>query len=103
MATVAENAVGMADLVATIKKRFRLTETTVMRIVELNLAYAQQNNAESTYDSDENLTLDENEPLPFPDLVDLSEEFEKEEIEDLPTPHEVITADPEEAAPETQE
>ena len=43
MATLAENIENMADLVAKIKKSTRLSENSILRIVDMNLAMAQQN------------------------------------------------------------
>ena len=43
MATVAENIESMATLAARIKRDTRLTEGTIVRLIEFNLAYATQN------------------------------------------------------------
>lgn len=47
MATIAENIKTMAELVAEVKKTYRLTETTVMRIVDMNFAIAQSANQQT--------------------------------------------------------
>lgn len=42
MATLAENIESMATLVVKVKKDTRLTENSILRIIDMNLAMAQQ-------------------------------------------------------------
>lgn len=68
MATIAENIHSMAALVAEVKKSYRLNETTIMRIVDMNFALAQQNGTPS-FGGDEDFPIpDEPKQLTmFPD------------------------------------
>jgi hypothetical protein len=45
--TIADNIRTMAELVADVKKQYRLSETSILRIVDMNFAIAQQNNSQS--------------------------------------------------------
>jgi hypothetical protein len=43
MATIAENVLDLAMLVKDIKRKTQLSETTIMRVVDMTFALAQQN------------------------------------------------------------
>lgn len=47
MASVTDNIISMVDLIATLKREYknRLTEGTILRVVEINIAIQQQNPA----------------------------------------------------------
>lgn len=64
MATIAENIKSMASLVAEVKKDFKLTENTVMRIVDMNFALAQSAGMPSL-SGDEQLPSFEDGPEPL--------------------------------------
>lgn len=71
MPSIADNVRSMAALVAEVKKDHRLTENTVMRIIDMNFALAQGAGI-SSLGGGEDLTIleeeheDEEEPTPFP-------------------------------------
>lgn len=61
MATIADNIRSMAELVAEVKRNYRLTENTVLRIVDMNFALAQNTGAQ---------TFSGDEPFPMPEGVE---------------------------------
>lgn len=67
MATIADNIHSMAELVSSVKRTHRLTETTVMRIVDMNFALAQGTNQQS-FSGDEEFPMDS--PIPLPENDD---------------------------------
>jgi len=62
VATIADNIEAMARLIAKVKRETRLTETSILRIVDMNFALAQQGQSSQGFAPEE--------PLPF----DLPEE-----------------------------
>ena len=71
MATIADNIEAMARLIAKVKRETRLTETSILRIVDMNFALAQQGQSSQGFAPEEPLPFDlPEEPLQF----DLPEE-----------------------------
>lgn len=73
MATIAENIESMAVLVASVKKQTRLSEQTILRIVDMNFALAQNTGAPSfsggeEFHSEEH--EDSNQLVMFPELTE---------------------------------
>jgi hypothetical protein len=73
VATISDNIRDMAQLVAEVKKTYRLTEGTVMRIVDMNFAIAQQA-GKQTFNGEEDLPFEgevieptEGEPTEIPE------------------------------------
>lgn len=63
MATIADNITSMAALVAKVKREYRLTETTVLRIVDMNFAIAQSNPNAGGFGGDETIPMPDDEQL----------------------------------------
>lgn len=78
--SLGENFVDMAQLLAKVKKETRLSEGTVLKLWELNLMWALNNRQ----------NIDQNV---YPEV---DPEGGDEGEAELPTPHEVITGEPEE-------
>ena len=64
MATLTDNINQMAGLVASVKKTYRLTEGTVMRIIDMNIALVQQAQAQA-----------EERPMDFPTDEEIAEKL----------------------------
>lgn len=80
MPSIADNIESMAGLVAKVKKDHKLTEATIMRIVDMNFALAQGAGITS-------LGGEEEIPMPPDDEVDLNSGI-REQVIAFPQPEE---------------
>lgn len=71
MATIGDNIRALAALVAEVKKDTRLSEATILRIVDMNFALAQ-NNASQTFSGDEEIEVTEDGAI-APEGLDVPE------------------------------
>ena len=71
MATVLENIIEMAELVKETKHRTRLSEQTILRIIDMNLALAERGKT-APLQSEEQFE-DEDGPIPFPEIHEVIE------------------------------
>jgi hypothetical protein len=64
MATVGDNVAQMAELVRDVKKKYMLQEQTILRIIDMTIALAQQ--ATMNPEPDEIIEPEEDNVIPFP-------------------------------------
>jgi hypothetical protein len=76
MATIGDNVLELAMLVKDVKRKTQLSETTIMRVVDMTFALAQQNKTSASY------PFDIPEEAPDPNLLDNMES----EVIDFPMP-----------------
>lgn len=61
MATLAENIESMAEMVTKLKKNYRLSEGTILHLIDMNLAIAQNNGFGGVTPDEEGIPMPDND------------------------------------------
>ena len=96
MPTIADNVHSMAQLVKTVKRQYQLSENTVLRIVDMSFALAEQGRQPTDVGEDEDFPLTDpetGEPIMFPIRPEDIDEAEEPTDDDTNTGQIVVLTD----------